>query len=96
MPFSFVGLDFWEIRTVYLQGHRYVFGAIIYATLVVYTIYLQSRSLAVECLQRLVGVAKSYGFSLHRLRLDNGTVFHSTAFHDVVSSMGVCLEFSAP
>ena len=31
-PFSFVGLDFWETREESLQGNRYVFGAICYAT----------------------------------------------------------------
>ena len=80
-----MGLDFWETRTVSLQGHRYVFGAICYATSVVYTVYLQSRAPTVDCLKRLAGVAKSYGFTLHRLRLDNDTVFHSTAFHAAVT-----------
>lgn len=42
-PFSFVGLDFWETRTVSLQGNRYVFGAICYATSLVYTVFLPSR-----------------------------------------------------
>ncbi len=28
VPFSFVGLDFWETREESLQGNRYVFGAI--------------------------------------------------------------------
>ena len=28
IPFSFVGLDFWETRDVSLQGNRYVFGAV--------------------------------------------------------------------
>ncbi len=32
VPFSFVGLDFWETRDISLQGSRYVFGAICYAT----------------------------------------------------------------
>ena len=50
VPFSFVGLDFWETRTAFLQGHRYVFGAICYATSVVYTVYLKSRAPVVECL----------------------------------------------
>jgi hypothetical protein len=43
VPFNFVGLDYWETRETSLQGNRYVFGAICYATSVVYTIFLQSR-----------------------------------------------------
>ncbi len=40
VPFSFVGLEFCETREESLQGNRYVFGAICYATSVVYTIFL--------------------------------------------------------
>ena len=66
-------------------------SAIYYATSVVYTAYLQTRASAVDCLKRLAGVAKSYGFTLHRLRLDNDSVFRSAAFHVAVIEMGIRL-----
>ncbi len=77
MPFNFVGLDFWETREGSLQGNRYVFGALCCATSVVYTAFLQSREPGHGCLKQLGGLAKSYGFVLNRVRLDNDTVFHS-------------------
>ncbi len=77
VPFSFVGLDFWETRGISLQGNRYVFGAICYATSVVYTVFLQSRKPGPECLKQLSSLAQSYGLKLNRVRLDNDTVFHS-------------------
>ncbi len=77
VPFSFVGLDFWETRDISLQGNRYVFGAIYYATSMVYTVFLQSRKPGPECLKQLSSLAQSYGFKLNRVRLDNNTVFHS-------------------
>ncbi len=51
IPFCFVGLDFWETCEEYLQGNRYVFGAICYATSVVYTFFLQSRKPGPDCLK---------------------------------------------
>ena len=40
IPFIFVGLDFWETREESLQGNRYAFGAIFYATSMVYIVFL--------------------------------------------------------
>ena len=96
VPFSFMGLDFWETRTVSLQGNRYVFGAICYATSLVYTIFLPSRKPGPACLKRLSSLAASYGHKLNRIRLDNDSVFHSAEFHDLVTTLSVRLEFSAP
>ena len=96
VPFSFVGLDFWETREESLQGNRYVFGAICYATSVVYTVFLQSRKPGLDCLKQLSSLAQSYGFALNRVRLDNDTVFHSHQFHELVTSLSLRLEFSAP
>ena len=95
IPFSFVGLDFWETRDESLQGNRYVFGAICYATSVVYTVFLPSRKSGLDCLRQLSSLAQSYGFKLNRVRLDNDTVFPSHQFHDLVTSLSLRLEFSA-
>ncbi len=73
-----------------------MFGAICYATLVVYTVFLQSREPSPDCLKQLGSLAKSYGFELNRVRLDNDTVFHSKQFHELVVSLPLRLEFSAP
>ena len=62
-PFSFVGLDFWETRDVSLQGNRSVFGAICYATSVVYTVFLPSHKPGHECLKQLSSLAQSYSTS---------------------------------
>ena len=96
IPFSFVGLDFWETRDESLQGNRYVFGAICYATSVVYPVFLPSRKPGSDCLKQLSGLAQSYGFKLNRIRLDNDTVFHSSQFHEPVTTLSLRLEFSAP
>ena len=90
-----MGLDFWETREVSLQGNRYVFGAICYATYVVYTVFLQSRKPGPECLKQLSSLAQSYGFKLNRVRLDNDTVFHSHQFHELVTEVSLRLGFSA-
>jgi hypothetical protein len=95
-PFSFVGLDFWETRDESLQGNRYVFGAVCYATSVVYTVFLPSRKPGPACLKQLSSLAQSYGFALNRIRLDNDTVFHSHQFHELVTALSLRLEFSAP
>jgi hypothetical protein len=95
-PFSFVGLDFWETRDESLQGNRYVFGAVCYATSVVYTVFLPSRKPGPACLKQLSSLAQSYGFALNRIRLDNDTVFHSHQFHELVTTLSLRLEFSAP
>ncbi len=96
MPFSFVGLDFWETRDISLQGNRHVFGAICYATSVVYTVLFQSRKPGPECLKQLSSLAQSYGFKLNRVRLDNVTVFHSHQFRELVTALSLRQEFSAP
>ena len=80
IPFSHVGIDFWENRKKSLQGHQYVFGATCYATSFSMAIYPMSRSEAPSCLHKLSSVAKSFGFSLRRIRLDNDTAFHLEAF----------------
>ncbi len=95
IPFSFVGLDFWETREESLQGNRYVFCAIRYATSVVYIVILQYRKPGPDFLKELSSLAQSYGFKLNRVRLDNDTVFHSHQFHELVTSLSLRLEFSA-
>ncbi|MFN9904973.1 MAG: hypothetical protein ACK56F_02455, partial [bacterium] len=62
----------------------------------VYTVFLPSRKPGTECLKQLSSLAKSYGYELQRLRLDNDTVFHSHQFHDLVTALSLRLEFSAP
>ena len=96
MPFIHVGLDFWETRKTSLQGHTYVFGATCYATSFTFAVFLKSRSSAVDCLQKLSGLAQSYGFKLLALRMDNDSAFHSAAFTTLISQLGLRPEFAAP
>ena len=96
IPFTHVGLDFWETRKTSLQGNTYVFGATCYATSLTFAVFLKSRSSATDCLQKLSGLAQSYGFKLHVLRMDNDSVFHSDAFTTLITQLGLRPEFAAP
>ena len=96
IPFSHMGLDFWETRKTSLQGHNYVFGATCYATSFAFFIFLKSRSSASDCLSRLNGLAKSYGFQLRTLKLDNDSCFHSHDFTSSMDNFGIRLEFTSP
>ena len=62
----------------------------------VYTVFLPSRKPGPDCLRQLSSLAKSYGFELNRIRLDNDAVFHSHQFHELVTALSLRLEFSAP
>lgn len=95
-PFIHVGLDFWETRKTALQGHNYVFGATCYATSFKFAIFLKSRSFAPDCLMKSVGLARSYGFQLRVLRMDNDSAFHSTHFTALIDQLGLRPEFTAP
>eukprot|EP00873_Tetraselmis_striata_P042814 jgi/Tetstr1/463078/TSEL_008013.t1 len=91
-----LGCDFWENPTRSLQGNSYVFGAVDYASSWCCILFVRSRAAAVDCLRRVLAIARSMGHTVRALRLDNDSVFHSRAFIAECDAHALRREYSAP
>eukprot|EP00873_Tetraselmis_striata_P003478 jgi/Tetstr1/423742/TSEL_014374.t1 len=95
-PCHMLGCDFWENPTRSLQGNSYVFGAVDYASSWCCILFVRSRAAAVDCLRRVLAIARSMGHTVRALRLDNDSVFHSRAFIAECDAHALRREYSAP
>eukprot|EP00873_Tetraselmis_striata_P022505 jgi/Tetstr1/442769/TSEL_030855.t2 len=95
-PCHMLGCDFWENPTRSLQGNSYAFGAVDYASSWCCILFVRSRAAAVDCLRRVLAIARSMGHTVRALRLDNDSVFRSRAFIAECDAHALRREYSAP
>ena len=91
-----VGIDIFEMRTVSLQGHRYVFGAADYAGPFVWLKFMEHKSDAPIALRKLIQFANNHDHPIKIVRMDNDSVFLGAEFSNILNEANIEVQLPAP